>query len=138
MQNKVSRKLGVDEWLIKTVMTMCRNCNSVIRINSTVVVKFGVKVGTHQESALSHLLFIIVLETLSRECRTSLHWEILCADELVIIAESLEELEARYATYSCLKNCLVSKGLRLNLAKTRVMISDAEQAPINKNMELLQ
>ena len=40
------------------------------------------KVGVHQGSVLSPLLFIIVLETLSRELRCGVPW-----DDLVIIAE---------------------------------------------------
>ena len=88
-------------------MGMYRNSNIVIRISSTV---------------LSSLLFIIVLESLSRECRSSLPWEIFYADDLVIIAE---ELGARYAAS---KNCMESKGLRVNLAKTKV-ISDIKPRP---------
>ena len=48
--------------------------------------------GVHQGSALSPLLFIIVLEALSREFRTGCPWELLYADDLMISAESMEEL----------------------------------------------
>ena len=37
--------------------------------------KFEVKVGVHQGSVLSPLLFIIVLEALSREFRAGVPWE---------------------------------------------------------------
>ena len=85
------RKLGVDEWLIKTVMViMYKNSNSAVRVNNTVGEKFNVEVGVHQGSVLSPLLFIMVLEALSRECRSGLPWEMLYADDLVIIAENLE------------------------------------------------
>ena len=60
------RKLGVNEWLIRIVMTMYKNNNSVIRANNTVGDKFDVKVGVHQGSALSSLLFVVVLEPLLR------------------------------------------------------------------------
>ena len=42
------------------------------------------KVGVHQGSVLSPLLFILVLETISREFRTGVSWELLYADDLVI------------------------------------------------------
>ena len=48
------------------------------------------KVGVHQGSVLSPLLFIIVLEALSCEFRCGVPWEDFYADDLVIIAESLE------------------------------------------------
>jgi len=38
---------------------------------------FEVKVGMHQGSALSSLLFVIVTEALSRELRVALPWELL-------------------------------------------------------------
>ena len=114
------RKLGVDEWLVKIIMAMYEDSNSAVRINNTIGTKFGVKVGVHQGSVLSPLLFIMVLEALSRECRKGLPWELLYADDLVIIAESAEELERRFTTW---KESIESKGLRVNLGKTKVMIS---------------
>ena len=46
----------------------------------------------HQGSVLSPLLFIIVLEALSREFREGLPMELLYADDLVLMAESKELL----------------------------------------------
>ena len=62
------------------------------RVNSSFSEEFEVKVGVHQGSALSPLLFIIVLEALSREFRVGCPWEILYADDLVILAEMFEGL----------------------------------------------
>ena len=120
------RKLGVDEWLIETVMAMYKNSNSAVRVNNTVGEKFNVEVGVHQGSVLSPLLFIMVLEALSIECRSGLPWEMLYADDLVIIAESLEELEERYSAW---KNGMECKGLRVNMAKTKVMASGTDEGP---------
>jgi len=53
---------------------------------------FEVKVGMHQGSALSPLLIVIVTEALSREFRVALLWELLYADDLVLIAETEEDL----------------------------------------------
>ena len=83
------RKLNVDEWLIETIMAMCEFSNSAVRVDNTVGNKFNVKVGIHQESVLSPLKFIVFLEALSREFRSGLPWEMLYADDLVIIVESL-------------------------------------------------
>ena len=56
---------------------------------------FEVKVGTHQGSALSPLLFVIVMESISREFRVDLPWELLYVDHLAVIAETEEELIKR-------------------------------------------
>ena len=51
----------------------------------------------HQGSVLSPLLFIIVLEALSREFREGLPLELLYADDLVLMAETEDLLvESRY------------------------------------------
>ena len=49
---------------------------------------FEVKVGMHQGSTLSPLLFVIVVEALYREYRVTLPWELLYADDLVVIGET--------------------------------------------------
>ena len=59
---------------------MYRSSNSVIRVKNTVTDRFDVKIEVHQGSVLSALLFVIVVEDLSRECRITLFWEILYAD----------------------------------------------------------
>ena len=67
----------------------------------------------------SRLLFIIVLEALSRQFSCGFPWEDLYADDLVIIAESLEECVRRLLTW---KKAIEKKGLRVNAGKTKVMI----------------
>ena len=52
----------------------------------------NVRVGVHQGSVLNLLLFIIVLEALSREFREGLLMELLYADDLVLIADTKEFL----------------------------------------------
>ena len=81
--------------------------------------EFEVKVGVHQGSVLSPLLFIIVLEVFSREFRCGVPWEDLYADNLVIIAESLEECVRGLFTW---KEAMEEKGLRVNAGKTKIMI----------------
>ena len=78
--------------MVDTVKVMYANAKSAVRVNSQYSAEFDVKVGVHQGSVLSPLLFIIVMEALSRDFRISCPWELLYADDLVISAETLEEL----------------------------------------------
>jgi hypothetical protein len=48
---------------------------------------FEVRVGVHQGSVHSPLLFIIVLVALSRTYKGGLPWELLYADDLALAAE---------------------------------------------------
>ena len=77
------------------------------------------KVSVHQGSVISPLLFIIVLEALSREFCSWVPWEDLYADDLVIIAELLEECVRRLLTW---KEAIEEKGLKVNAGKTKIMI----------------
>ena len=86
------RKLGIDEWLVRLVQSMYKDVKSRVRVGDGYSEEFGVGVGVHQGSVLSPLLFIIVLEALSREFRTGCLWELLYADDLMISAGSKEEL----------------------------------------------
>jgi len=77
---------------------------------------FEVKVG----SALSPLLFVIVMEALSGEFRVALPWELLYADDFVVTAKTEDDLIKRLNEW---KDNMENRGLRLNMNKTKVMIS---------------
>ena len=113
------RKLGVDEWIVRLVQGMYSNVRSHVRVGEEYSEEFEVKVGVHQGSVLSPLPFIIVLEALSCVFRCGVPWEDLYADDLVIIAESLEECVRRLLTW---KEAMEEKGLRVNAGKTKIMI----------------
>ena len=78
-------------WIVRLVQGMYSNASSRVRVGEGYSKEFEVKVGVHQGSVFSPLLFIIVLEALSREFRCRVPWEDFYTDDLVIIAESLEE-----------------------------------------------
>ena len=117
------RSLGVEEWAVRAVQSMYANARSRVRVNGQLSEEFDVQVGVHQGSVLSPLLFIMVLEALSREFRTGVPWELLYADDLVIIADSLEELIARFKVW---KAGMQQKGLGVSMPKTVFMISGAD------------
>ena len=68
------RKLDVEEWIVRLVQGTYANAQSHVHDGEGYSEEFEVKVGVHQGSVLSPLLFIIVLEALSRESpgRTSM------------------------------------------------------------------
>ena len=77
------RRLGVEGWLVSAVMSMYTGAKTVVRTVYGNSNRFEVKIGMHQGSALSPLLFVMVMEALSREFRVALPWELLYADDLV-------------------------------------------------------
>ena len=113
-------KLGIDEWLVRLVQSMYKDVRSRVRVGDGYSEEFGVGVGVHQDSVLSPLLFIIVLEAQSREFCTGCPWELLYADDLMISAESMEELLVKVQTW---KTEMEKKGLHVNMGKTKIMES---------------
>jgi len=59
---------------------------------------------------------MIVTEAISREFRVALPWELLYADDLVVIAETEEELIKRLSEW---KDNVESKDMRVNMNKTK-------------------
>ena len=92
---------------------------SRVRVGKGFSQKFEGKVGVHQGSVLSPLLFIFVLEALSFEFRAGVPWEDLYVYDLVIIADSLEECVRRLLIW---KEAMEKKGLGVNAGKTKNMI----------------
>ena len=64
------------------------------------------------------------MEAISREFRVALPWELLYADDLAVIADTEEELIKRLNDW---KDNVESKGKRVNMNKTKVMISGERQ-----------
>jgi len=92
---RAMRKLEVEECLVSAVMSMYTGAKTVVRTVYGISNGFEVKVGMHKASALSPLLFVMVMEALSRELRVALPWELLYADDLVVIAETEDDLIKR-------------------------------------------
>ena len=65
----------MDEWLVKAVMAMYEVAQTVVRTTKDNKA-FNVKVGLHQGYVLSPLLFVIVMEMISKELRAGLPLEL--------------------------------------------------------------
>ena len=78
--------------------------------------KNDVGVGVYQGSVLSPFLFSIVLDVLSEDGRKGALYELLYANDLVLMAETMEELETQFIRW---KAAFEGKGLKVNLGKTR-------------------
>ena len=70
-------------------------------------------VGVYQGSVLS---LLVVLEALSHEFWAGVPWEDLYADDLVIIADSLEECIRRLLIW---KEAMEKEGFRVNAGMTK-------------------
>ena len=94
-------------WIVRLVQGMYANAQSHVRVCEGYSEEFEVKVGVHEDSVLSRLLFIIVLEAMPREFRSGVPLEDLYTNNLVIIAEWFEECVRRLLTW---KEAMEEKG----------------------------
>jgi len=72
---------------------------------------------------------VIVMEAISREFRVALPWELLYADDLVVIAETEEDLIKRLNKWN---NNVENRGIGVNMNNTKVMISGERQKPVQQ------
>ena len=74
-------------------MTLYNSARSRMRTIAGLSEEFEMKVGVHQGSALSTLLFIIRMEESTKECRKGDLRKLLYADDWVFTAETREDIE---------------------------------------------
>src|SRR3989442_3257271 len=112
------RHVGVEEWMVNVIKSLYEEVTTAVKRNGEESESFEVKVGVHQGSVLSPILFSIVMQAIADNFKKGLPWELLYADDLVLLAESRLELEKRLTEWMAR---LTEKGLRVNIGKTKVM-----------------
>ena len=90
------RRQRVPVSLINLVMALYKEMRSRVRVAGETSDSFEIGVGVHQGLVLSLLLFILVMEEATRECRVGGLCELLYADDLTLTAETQEEVELMF------------------------------------------
>ena len=107
--------------------------NGRVIIGAGMSEKFSVNIGLRQGSALSPLLFIVVMELISRKVSMKdTSRQLLYADDLAIVAEDKEELNESLEEW---KEAFKQHGLRVNLEKTEVLSIWAHREELNIKLE---
>ena len=105
------------------VMSLDDGAKTRVKVGSAYSKEFEVKVGVHQGSVLSPLLFAIIVNVITENVRKGVANELLHADDLALTSEDMENLKERFWNW---KNALERKGLLVNIKKTKVMVSGLE------------
>ena len=74
---------------------------------------------THQGFMLSPLPFILVLEALSREFREKTPWDLLYADDLVLLSSTKEGLQRKLNELGTYAD---NKDLTVSIGKSKIMV----------------
>ena len=112
------RQKMVPEKYVRLVQEMYRNVQATIRSCLGETESLEVKVGLHQGSTLSPFLFNIVMEVMTDGVRERAPWCMMYADDVVLCAETKEELEQKLETW---KRALEDRGMKISRTKTEYL-----------------
>ena len=93
------RKKGVPEEYVHIIQDMYQACKTQVVTKKGETEYFPIEVGLHQRSALSHLLFIIIMDVLTENIEKDPPWAMMFADDLVMCAMTREEVEEDLETW---------------------------------------
>ena len=117
------RKRGIPEAMVRAVMSSYGDAKTRSRVGLELSEEFKVKVGVHQGSALSPLLFAIVVDVITESVKNGLMSEMFYADDLILTSETMEGLRENFWKW---KEAFESKRLKVNIGETKVVVSGAE------------
>ncbi|EYC27787.1 hypothetical protein Y032_0008g183 [Ancylostoma ceylanicum] len=81
--------------------------------------------NVHQRSALSPLLFISVMNAITRDLQRPTPWTLPYADDVMLASEQKEDLERQSQTSS---KRLACSGLRLKIKKTEYLTTNLDES----------
>ena len=88
-------KKGIPEALVRALMSMYKGARTKAKVGRHLSEEHEVNVGVHHGSVLSPLLFAIVIDVVTNEMKEGMSQEILYADDIALIAETMAELHKK-------------------------------------------
>ena len=90
------KKIGMPEILAMQVMSLYEGAVTRVRVDSGFLEEFEVKLGIYQGSVLSPFFFPVVIDVVSEVARDGALSELLFADDLVLMSQTIEGLENKF------------------------------------------
>ena len=123
------RWMGAPESEVNIVEPMYENIKARVVVGPGMSNEFQVNIGLRQGSALSPLLFILVMELISWKISTTYSLrKIMYADDVVIVAEHWDKLQGALDGWN---DMFKKHGLKMNLDKTEMMWVGKQSEELN-------
>ncbi|VDP11736.1 unnamed protein product [Heligmosomoides polygyrus] len=119
------RQHGVPEELVEWVRMLYSCPKSRVQAAAGTSTEFPISVGVHQGSALSPLLFVVVMDAITRDLQKPVPWTLLYADDVMLACEDKGELEREVQAWC---DRLAMFGLKLNVKKTEYFTTDVNES----------
>ena len=113
-------KKGTPEDVVRSMMSLHEGENIRLRHVSELSEISEVKVGMHQRSVQIPFLLAVVVDVVTEFCREGALSELLYANDLALMGETIKGLRNKFLKW---KEAIESKGLKINLRKTKLMVS---------------
>ena len=121
------RRKGVPEAYINLIRDMYAGCKTSVMTSAGKTKGIEIEVGLHQGSALSPLLFVIILDVITEEIEEGTPWAMLFADDLVLCDPDREMMELRLERW---KACMEKNGLKVSRATTEHLQTTGDTDPV--------
>ena len=89
------RRKGVPEAYINIIRDMYAGCKTSVIPSAGKTKEIEIEVGLHQGSALSLLLYVIIIDVITEKIDEGTPWAMLFADDLVLCDPEREMMELR-------------------------------------------
>ena len=129
-------KKGIPLKYIDLIKDMYGEAKTNVKTCGGLTEDFPITIGLHQGSALSPFLFAAVLDELTHHVQGDVPWCMLFADDIVLIDETREGVNAKLEIW---RQRLESRGFKLSRSKTEYMeCSFNSEGDSNRNAVVLE
>ena len=90
------RKKEIPDVLVRSVMSLFEGAKTRVRVDSELSEEIEVNVGVNQGSVLSPFFFAVVIDVVTEFAREGALGELLYADDLVLMSETIEGLGNKF------------------------------------------
>ena len=111
------------------IRDMYAGCKTSVMTGAGKTKWIEIDVGLHQGSALSPLLFVIIIDVITEEIEEGTPWAMLFADDLVLCDPDREMMELRLERW---RECIEKNGLKVSKprAKTEHLHTTGDTDPV--------
>ena len=114
----VLEKKKVATKYVKVIKDMYDGAITSVKTRDGTSSDIPITIGLHQGSAINPYLFALVMDELTKGLQDEVPWSILFADDIVLIDETREGVNAKLELW---RSTLESKGFRVSRSKTEYM-----------------